>query len=113
MQMSKDKDDKDPKDNVIQFPEQTPPDPSKVLLFTGKNIDDRNEFNIEEMEIVDSFTPEELHKKMEHLDMLYEKCFHMTKHIELMMHEASTELDSHRLTALEADLRQIFIKFTK
>tara|TARA_B100000902_G_scaffold399228_1_gene469124 strand:- start:1991 stop:2326 length:336 start_codon:yes stop_codon:yes gene_type:complete len=111
--MSKDKDDKDPKDNVIQFPEQTPPDPSKVLLFTGKNIDDINEFNIEEMEIVDSFTPEELHKKMEHLDMLYEKCFHMTKHIELMMHEASTELDSHRLTALEADLRQIFIKFTK
>lgn len=110
--MSKDKDNNDNKDNVIKFPTKEA-DESKVLLFTGKNIEELNEFNTEELEIVDSFTPEELHKKMQHLDMLYEKCFHMTKHIELLMHEYSTELDSHRLTALETDLRQIFVKYTK
>lgn len=108
--MSKDKDDNESKDNVVQFPGKIP-DPDKVLLFTGKNIDDINEFNIQEMEIVDSFTPEELHKKMQHLDMLYEKCFHIAKHLELKMHEYSQELDSHKLTALEADLRQLFIKY--
>ncbi|MDC1040349.1 hypothetical protein OAQ62_00990 [bacterium] len=108
--MSKDKDDNESKDNVIRFPGKTP-DPDKVLLFTGKNIDDINEFNIEEMEIVDSFTPEELHKKMQHLDMLYEKCFHITKHLELKMHDYSQELNAHKLTALEADLKQLFIKY--
>ena len=53
--MSKDKDDKDNKDNVIKFPTKQP-DESKVLLFTGKNIEELNEFNTEEMEIIDSFT---------------------------------------------------------
>jgi hypothetical protein len=107
--MSKDKDDdkNKGKDNVLNFPNKKPVDSKIYKMYVPKDFTDDEDFG----EFVESFSPEELHNKMQHLDTLYEKCFHFTNHLQFMMHIYSQELDTKALTALEEDLKELFLKY--